>query len=750
MKNPIRMIQLLLALWLWGGITSFTQALPVAETPLLRQQLPDETLAYLRLPQVWGVLAAPKGNALAPALDNPQYQQQLQQLQSAVNGQLLPELEPHIGPIPTLILKYLRSPLELAFLYPKDSPLPVPNVLMVGRIAAESVAGVNQMLLQIKAASPQLDIFKAVDAEGQGILMIRQQPVFVYYQVATQGLYLMAGVTASQVAFNQLLAQLKPNQHRMLALEQAIDNSQQGLFAWMDAEKLAPVLRVGMPVERAQALEKIGFFNMRALAVGWGVSAGKGRFKLMVDAPQAIYHQRLPMGIRNALTLTATSTPAVVAVLSLPLEQLLVLWEQLLLTVKPQEMANYLQFKQQLEEITALPLAELAALFSGEMVYFADNAGDFLGIRVQNVVKLEQLLATLVKRFNLPYQTTERNGMIYHHLALNNQIDFLGSSGLSASSPELDFWEALLYRLSTHLYWVKQGDYLVFSGVPQALMDRQDALANDAGHAVVLNTWLQQQGQNSEHSVLSIAAKTHDLPRDAYYLHLQIVQALADLAGVRLNLFQLPSAGQLKLARIGNYGLQLDFTESTATLEWVFEHNPLEFLGVTTAVVGASMVGTAAAVGIPAYQQYRLRAAEAQAIGQSEASEGDNDNSQSGIVAEGLNLAEPVKQAVTEYYATHQKMPIDNAAAGVPAAYDIADDWVAAVRVDNGVVVVEFSQAIASLAGRTVVLTPYRQDSGNLAWHCGFASIPQGIAATPATAWTTGVDNDHLPVGCRE
>ncbi|MFO1405883.1 MAG: hypothetical protein U1E96_15070, partial [Azonexus sp.] len=43
-------------------------AQPIVQTAWLRERLPEHTVAYLRIPSAWGLLSAPSGRPLDPAL----------------------------------------------------------------------------------------------------------------------------------------------------------------------------------------------------------------------------------------------------------------------------------------------------------------------------------------------------------------------------------------------------------------------------------------------------------------------------------------------------------------------------------------------------------------------------------------------------------------------------------------------------------------------------------------------------------
>lgn len=103
-----------------------------------------------------------------------------------------------------------------------------------------------------------------------------------------------------------------------------------------------------------------------------------------------------------------------------------------------------------------------------------------------------------------------------------------------------------------------------------------------------------------------------------------------------------------------------------------------------------------AAIAIPAYQNYLVRAQ----------------------VAEGVTLSYGAREAVTSYIATHGAMPDDNAAAGLAAPTALTGRYVDSVAINDGQVVVTFGERAAPLIrGDHLLLVP-QGDLSALHWQC--------------------------------
>ena len=131
-------------------------------------------------------------------------------------------------------------------------------------------------------------------------------------------------------------------------------------------------------------------------------------------------------------------------------------------------------------------------------------------------------------------------------------------------------------------------------------------------------------------------------------------------------------------------------------------------------MIVVAIIGILAAIAIPAYQDYTIRAQ----------------------VSEGLNLAGGAKAAVSEYTMDTGDFPTDNAEAGLAAAGDIDGKYVTDVTVANGLITVGFGgSAHTTLAAGELDLSPVTS-AGSVEWICR------------ANA-TNDILDKHLPAACR-
>jgi len=146
-------------------------------------------------------------------------------------------------------------------------------------------------------------------------------------------------------------------------------------------------------------------------------------------------------------------------------------------------------------------------------------------------------------------------------------------------------------------------------------------------------------------------------------------------------------------------------------------------------MIVVAIIGILAAIAIPAYQDYTIRAQ----------------------VTEGLNLASELKTAIGDFNSNRGRVPPNNTSAGSSIAASITGNYVTGVGSANGAITITYGNRVnATIAGGTLTLTPYANPAGGLVWRCNTAPVPAGGVLPAGTAYAAGtVLPKYTPADCR-
>jgi len=150
-------------------------------------------------------------------------------------------------------------------------------------------------------------------------------------------------------------------------------------------------------------------------------------------------------------------------------------------------------------------------------------------------------------------------------------------------------------------------------------------------------------------------------------------------------------------------------------------------------ILPVPFIGILAAIAIPAYQDYTIRAQ----------------------VSEGMNLSAAAKAAVAETFINNGVVPEDREDAGMsPDPTDTRGKYVSSVEVHDGRIDILYGgDANSIIAGQVLSITPYGRlgdgDAWSVLWRCGHAPVPIEATHEIAPYEVTNIQQQYLPAACR-
>jgi type IV pilus assembly protein PilA len=155
-------------------------------------------------------------------------------------------------------------------------------------------------------------------------------------------------------------------------------------------------------------------------------------------------------------------------------------------------------------------------------------------------------------------------------------------------------------------------------------------------------------------------------------------------------------------------------------------------------MIVVAIIGILAAIAIPAYQDYTIRAQ----------------------VSEGMTLAASAKVSVAEAFGNRGEAPLNRTEAGMTAtATDTSGNYVSSVQVATGTITITYGNgANQVILAETLSLTPYESVDLSVIWRCGSAAAPNGAAllgtagggqTAAYVAPSAGMLPKYVPSACR-
>ena len=143
-------------------------------------------------------------------------------------------------------------------------------------------------------------------------------------------------------------------------------------------------------------------------------------------------------------------------------------------------------------------------------------------------------------------------------------------------------------------------------------------------------------------------------------------------------------------------------------------------------MIVVAIIGILAAIALPAYQDYTIKAQ----------------------VSEGPQLSEGLKTAIAEYYAANGAWPAGMSDIGM-SANTVSGSYTSSITQAAGVLTITYGlKANTKVANSTLLISGAVDSNGDIAWVCGGSAVPTGFSAAGSATGGTVVAK-YLPATCK-
>ncbi len=668
----------------------------------LARALPDKTVAYLRIPHLAGYFTTPQADAIYSAISDSAVQAQSKEIIKGIDENLISKLDdPAIESILRLLLAKQESPIEVAIMA-GVAGLMTPEVLLQVKLNIEDQAELESFLSGVvQSAQGLVEVTKAPE-NGEFQLSASGMAVFGHFDSATKDFLLFGGPTAIESKLAQYRSQSLESHDHLHVFEQRFDSAGAGLALWADLSQLWTLAAPMAPPEIMAMLTSFKVQDTQFAYLGTGSIDGVGssRLHLQYKEGKSSPFRFLPSNsVSNAKTVGQVEYAATLPMISSEnVEQLIAIDNQF--SKSPSLESSVGDIRRTAKSELGVDFDQLVGTFGPSITAVKDASGVWGSLQIKDQEAFKGLISLSTEKLGAKFQTSSVGDLDIAHYTFPSigKLAMLTQSDAAESEQVPEALLQIIAGSNTHLYMTREGSNMIVATLPQVLIARERHKGKDT-----VADWFEKQRTHNSTSLFSFTAQVQDLPTKAYHMYLSGIQSLSDIAGIEPNLVSLPLAEDLALADTGRIGALVQTGEQELSLVINYSQSPADFLfgGNTMAMV--AVTGVLAAVAIPAYQDYTIRAK----------------------VGSSLMSASAVKVGIAEYFIDNGRFPTGNASSA------FQNDNGAWFDVEREQVVIDLGVTVPELDGGYIFLTPDASEGGVLNWGCSSEGVR--VAVLPSS-----------------
>ena len=654
----------------------------------MREKLPAETMAYMRIPTIWEIFLEAKVDVLHSVQQLQVHKELLAQIkQGIVDG--FTKLLPADAKSPfKLLVKDLSTPLELAVISASDGSM-IPNTLIATTIKNTSITELNTLSeALLTSLGPQMKIIQPFNQEGQAQWLAAMIPIFASYDEKTGRLALFSGLSASAKELQTLLAQ---DQHdaaldNIINFENSVDTAGKNIEAWFNIKSIYQQNKTMIPADMAKQITAMGLDKVNFLWAGTSSKAGKSEFLVRLDMPEVGFRKLLPR-VDSDININTAGVPRSAWLFSMPTVEQMQQAVDMVLAFDPdgdEMQAKLDELINRANDFLGVSLTEIFSAYGQKTLLITDDSGSWFASKIVNKSLHNKVMEKLGTAFKTQSSSKELAGVaIQQSIFFTREFEKKVFAKNTESNPL-----AKIINFRQYFFYQIEDNYLLQAFTPQVLADRANT-----HEKINFNDWLQkQQGQNWQTSILAYSREVQDAPRDIYYFYLNALMFIANFANVEVDLFQFPTAKQLELPSKGRAGFAIDSSTTALTLKVSYEYSALENMSFLETYFSLAIVGIITAYAVPAYKDYIITAA----------------------VTDKYFSIYADKQFVEDYYLQNNKFPSNEV---LLESLGQSNDYT--YDADSGQISLNFKDSNQyEIQGATLELIPVIEADNSLNWYC--------------------------------